>query len=151
MADQEYKNPTPVAVGLVRVLDGKVTKFLGVVRSIAPVGGVALPGGFVDELESFEQAVAREVLKETGFATAPEDWHLLYSRTTGSNRVLVFCELIQPAPPTAVQIMGGFIANDEVSSLVLLDETSQMCFPLHTEALLNSIKGHGLGQGFTKP
>src|SRR5215813_12854269 len=65
-----YRNPLPVAVVLVPVDRG----LLVVRRNIEPgFGKLALPGGYVDFLESWQQAGAREVFEETGLRLAPAE------------------------------------------------------------------------------
>src|SRR3954462_11499316 len=58
-----YVNPTPVAVCLLPVGEG----LLCVRRAIPPaVGQLALPGGYIDLAETWQQAAARELFEETG-------------------------------------------------------------------------------------
>lgn len=60
-----YNNPTPVAVNIVfvRKNDGS-TGLLGLQRGIEPfIGEFAFPSGFVNEMETIEQAAAREFQK----------------------------------------------------------------------------------------
>lgn len=130
----EYKNPTPVAVTLVPVEDSLGTiSLLGITRGITPfIGEDALPSGYVDEMESIEMAAARELKEETGIETKPEDWRLKHSAITPRNIVLVFCEL---KFPISVKALEGFVPNAEVQKLVLLNQDSKLCFPLHQEAL----------------
>src|SRR5690242_3203089 len=63
--NRSYLNPTPVSVVLLPVEDG----VLAVRRTILPQQGMlALPGGFVDLKETWQEAGAREVQEETGLA-----------------------------------------------------------------------------------
>ncbi|HET9221798.1 MAG TPA: NUDIX domain-containing protein, partial [Roseiflexaceae bacterium] len=65
-----YLNPTPVAVVLLPVDDG----LLLVRRAIPPhVGKLALPGGYVNLDETWQEAGAREVLEETGVVIDPQE------------------------------------------------------------------------------
>src|SRR5688572_992089 len=58
-----YLNPTPVAVVLLPVDGGLLT----IRRSIEPKKGMlALPGGFINYGESWQQGGARELYEETG-------------------------------------------------------------------------------------
>jgi 8-oxo-dGTP diphosphatase len=139
---KDHQNPIPVAVGLIRVLQGNEIKYLGVVRSLDPVGGLAFPSGYVEKGESIEEAVAREVLEETGVSTQASDWRLTHSRTNAGNRALIFCELIPVK--TVSQVLPKFVANTETSGTLLLDASSVLCFPLHQEALLKSIQDQRL-------
>src|SRR5438874_1760584 len=62
---QIWANPIPVAVALVPIGGG----LLVIRRAIQPgLGKLALPGGFVEEHETWQQGAAREVLEETGIA-----------------------------------------------------------------------------------
>jgi ADP-ribose pyrophosphatase YjhB (NUDIX family) len=139
----EYKNPTPVAVMIVRLVgqngEEDVSGILGLTRGIAPfIGEDALPSGFVNEMESIEMAAARELLEETGVETQPEDWQLVSSAITPRNIVLVFAELKHTLDIN--DVLTGFKVNNEVQKLVVLNPTSQLCFPLHQEALLAAFK-----------
>lgn len=61
-----YRNPLPVAVALQPVYDTQGTALVVITRTVAPaLGGVALPGGYVDDREDWRQAVVRELKEET--------------------------------------------------------------------------------------
>src|SRR5688500_15582799 len=63
-----YKNPIPVAVLLLPVDDG----LLGIKRGIEPKEGMlALPGGFVDHAETWQEGAARELFEETNIVVDP--------------------------------------------------------------------------------
>src|SRR5512134_771964 len=65
---ESYLNPAPVAVMLVPVDGGLLT----VRRAIPPrIGELALPGGFINLGETWQQAAARELLEETGVVVDP--------------------------------------------------------------------------------
>ena len=64
-----YRNPIPVAVVLVPVDD----ELLVIRRGIEPAKGqLALPGGYVDLAETWQEAGAREVFEETGLRIDPD-------------------------------------------------------------------------------
>lgn len=56
-----YRNPTPT-VDIIIYKDGKIL----LIKRKNPPHGWALPGGFVDEGETVEQAAVREAKEETG-------------------------------------------------------------------------------------
>ena len=59
---QVWANPIPVGVGLVPVVAAEGTGLLVIRRAIPPqIGKLALVGGFLEEHESWQQGVAREV------------------------------------------------------------------------------------------
>src|SRR5512135_344187 len=65
-----FVNPLPVSVVLLPVDDG----LLVVRRNIEPQRGrLALPGGYINRGESWQQAGARELFEETGIVIRPED------------------------------------------------------------------------------
>jgi ADP-ribose pyrophosphatase YjhB (NUDIX family) len=138
-----YKNPTPVAVALIRVGDADI-KLIAGRRNIEPfIGGLAFPGGYVNEGESAEVAVAREVYEEIGMVTEPGHWRPVLTRVTPDNKLLIFMRHIFTL--TAEQyvenvrslfiVANNFTPNAEVSELVLVDTGDTLCFPLHQELL----------------
>lgn len=60
---QTYRNPTPTVDIIIETEGGIV-----LIERNNPPHGWALPGGFVDYGESFEEAARREALEETGLA-----------------------------------------------------------------------------------
>lgn len=60
MASSPYRNPTPTVDIIIELEKGIVL----IERARAPLGW-AIPGGFVDEGESVEQAALREAMEET--------------------------------------------------------------------------------------
>jgi 8-oxo-dGTP pyrophosphatase MutT (NUDIX family) len=126
-----YNNPVPVAVAVIRVIgeDGK----MGLLAIRRPDnGGLALPGGYVDELESAENAAARELNEEVGIHISPSHFRPIRTMTSGNNRLLVFC--------LAKQVMSlsdfkNFVPNDEASEVRVVYRSDVLVFPLHQSIL----------------
>ncbi|MBC8737381.1 NUDIX domain-containing protein [Paraburkholderia sp. UCT31] len=129
-----YKNPLPVAVAMVPVMhDGRLRLF-GIVRGHEPgTGLIALPGGYVDELESIEEGVSRELDEEAHILYAPDRWKLLYSAVTPQNRVLVFCVLDHVV--TGDIVKGRVSRCREVWDYCYIDQNTPLAFPLHEQAV----------------
>ena len=128
----QYNNPTPVAVAIARIrrLNGSLG-LLGIVRKLTPVGGCALAGGFIDEMESATMAVVREFREEARFVTRLQQWKLYADAVSPSNRLLVFCEFQGEIHERQLE---QFRETKEVSRLLCLtEETLDLCFPLHQE------------------
>lgn len=122
-----FKNPLPVAVVLVPLESGGV---LAVRRGIPPhIGQLALPGGFVDWGETWQQAAAREVWEETSLRIDPDKIQLLDLVSVEKSHLLIFAE----APPIPDFDPGH--SNHEVQELVILHEPTTLAFEAHTDAL----------------
>lgn len=123
-----FKNPTPVAVVMVPV-DGGV---LAVRRAIPPqMGHLALPGGFVNWGETWQQAACREVFEETNLVIVPEELTLLELISVPEGNLLIFC---RSQPRTGQQVDLSF-RNAEVSEMVVLHGPQELAFPTHTKML----------------
>jgi ADP-ribose pyrophosphatase YjhB (NUDIX family) len=125
-----YLNPLPVAVLIQPVGDA----LLCVRRAIEPARAeIALPGGFMDVNESWQQAAARELAEEVGLTIDPATLRLFDVQSSGrGDGILLIFGLAPPLPPAA---LPTFTPNDEVSEVVLLREPQELAFPLHTWAM----------------
>ena len=122
----QFLNPTPVAVLLQPVAGGLLT----VRRDIEPHRGeLALPGGFIDLGESWQEAAARELNEETRLDVEPADVVVFDVVSAPDGTLLVFGE----APPLGEDPTGSFEPLPEVSELVVLDSPRSLAFDLHTK------------------
>jgi ADP-ribose pyrophosphatase YjhB (NUDIX family) len=157
-----YRNPLPVAVALLPVRhaagsDGAGpdtndregngsnrsrpdrTGLVVIRRAIRPsLGQLALPGGFIDFGESWEQAVVRELSEETGIQASAADVTLADALTDEDGGYLLLfgllpvrdaAELPPPAP------------TDETDGHSILSEPGELGFPLHTLAARRWFEG----------
>ncbi|MFF2654934.1 NUDIX domain-containing protein [Streptomyces sp. NPDC058045] len=127
-----YRNPLPVAVALQPVYDTQGTALVVITRTNEPArGGIALPGGFVDDREDWRHAVVRELKEETGIDAAPRDVRVADAMSAADGHLLLFGLLPdRPAaelPPTH--------STDETDGWHLLRRPAPLAFPLHTAAV----------------
>lgn len=123
-----YQNPLPVAVLLLPVDGGLVA----VRRGIEPrKGQIALPGGFINLGESWQEAAARELFEETQIQVDPATIRDFRALSAPEGMVLIFGE----APPLAAADLPPFTPNEEATERVILTAPAQIAFPLHTQVL----------------
>ncbi|MFE9402805.1 NUDIX domain-containing protein [Streptomyces sp. NPDC006530] len=126
-----YRNPLPVAVALLPVTDAHGTGLVVITRAIEPRrGGRALPGGFIDLGESWQDAVVRELGEETGIG-APASEVRLADALSSPAHLLLFGLL----PPRPAAELPPPAPTDETEGWELLREPAELTFPLHTEAV----------------
>ena len=134
-ANVSYVNPIPVAVVLVPVDDG----LLVIRRAIVPaVGQLALPGGFMELHETWQQGCARELREETGLEADPGEIRLFAVHSATAQGLLLIFGL---APARRAAALPAFLANDEASEMVVLPGPQPLAFPLHTLAVADYFAG----------
>lgn len=122
-----YLNPTPVAVGLVPVENG----LLLIRRTVAPqIGRLALPGGFINMGESWQQACVREIEEETGLRLSAEAVTLYDVLSAPDGTVLIFGSV----PALTSADLSAFAPNSETSEMIVIEEPTELAFPLHNQA-----------------
>ena len=99
---RDYKNPIPTVDAIIQ----KSSSILLVKRKKDPYKNqFALPGGFVNEGETIEEAIEREVYEETSLKVHPIDILGVYSDPTrdprGHMMTVVFIVLMIRGTPTA--------------------------------------------------
>lgn len=133
-----YRNPVPVAVVLLPVDGG----LLLIRRGIEPRRGqLALPGGFIEIPESWQQAAARELREE---AQIEIDWQELREQRVLSapdGTVLIF-GLAQTRGP---EVLASFQPTSETSECVIVRAAEaaqlELAFPLHTQVMREYFAG----------
>ncbi|MFC5219342.1 NUDIX domain-containing protein [Streptomyces coerulescens] len=133
-----YRNPLPVAIALQPVYDTKGTALVVVTRTIAPArGGIALPGGYIDDREDWRHAVVRELGEETGIDAADRDVRLVDAMSSPDGHLLLFGLL----PERPADRLPTSAATDETEGWHLLRRPEELAFPLHTLAVRAFFEG----------
>jgi ADP-ribose pyrophosphatase YjhB (NUDIX family) len=128
-----WVNPLPVSVVLLPVDDG----LLLVRRAIPPVGQLALPGGYINQGESWEEAGARELYEETGIRVDPSELvHFQTRSTPPPDTLLIVFAVARPRSG-----LPSFTRNEEVSELVVGRAPMELAFGLHTDAMAAWFRG----------
>ena len=133
-----WLNPTPVALVMMPIIgaEGR-TGLLMVRRGIEPqLGQLGLPGGFIEEGETWQQAAVRELWEETGLRAEVDEVELADVLSAPRYVILVFGR-VKPRP---IEDLAGLtpervrvLSNGETQELVVIDHAQPLAFPLHTE------------------
>ena len=124
-----YKNPTPVSVLLLPVNNG----ILVIKRGIAPrIGEWALPGGFVNDGESWQEAAARETLEESNIVIYPSDISVFDVCSVPNGPILIFGIHDYTLDKNDLPM---FKKTDETTERDIVIEPIELAFPLHTKML----------------
>jgi ADP-ribose pyrophosphatase YjhB (NUDIX family) len=122
--ETSYLNPKPVAVALQPVGTG----LLAVRRGIPPAQDrLALPGGFVEVHETWQEAAVRELSEETGLQADPAGVRLFDALSAPDGTLLVFGLL------PAIAALPEFRANDETLGREVVAGPTELGFSLHTQ------------------
>ena len=127
-ATPTYRNPLPVSVVLLPIDDG----LLLVRRTNDPQAGkLALPGGFIEVGETWQEAGAREVREETGFTVEAGGIRLFDALSAPDGTLLVF----GLAPPFSSQDLPPFVPSSETSEMAVTRGPLELAFSTHTEVV----------------
>lgn len=124
-----HLNPTPVAVILVPIGDDGL---LLIRRDVEPrKGQLALPGGYVDYGETWQEAGAREVWEETGLRI---DYRQIqdFRVVSAPDNTILICGL---APKLNLTDLPDFVPSAETSERVVINAPTQLAFSLHEQAV----------------
>jgi NUDIX domain len=143
-----YLNPIPIVVVLLSVetfnLDVAPAGH-GIIiqqRNIEPGKGKwALPSGYIDFGETWQQAAAREVMEEMVISTTADKYNLLEIKNSSNGNMLIFCnysDLVQCDREL-------FVPNEEVMDIDVAYTPIELAFPSHTEVVDSflKVKSHG--------
>lgn len=125
---QQFRNPIPVSVVLLPVDDG----VLAIRRAIPPAQGLlALPGGFVNWGETWQEAAVRELYEETGLTISPDELLLLGASSVSEGVILIFSQ----ARPRTREELQWTIDPAEISEILVVSQPTELGFSTHTEQL----------------
>lgn len=125
-----YVNPAPVVETLVPVGEG----LLVIRRNIEPkLGLLAIPGGYMNVGETWQQGCARELLEETGLRVRAENISLFDVQTGSNGTLLVFG--IAPRQSSLLDL-SKLKHDREVSEVTVINQDyfqfEDLAFPTHT-------------------
>ena len=113
------------------------------VRRVTPPAGLALPSGFIEYGERWQDAAAREVAEETGVRVDPAAIRELRVRSDSDGTLLIFAT----APAVSRDALRAFAPSPEVSELVVADgPRDDVVFPLDAEVLAERFSAVGTGE-----
>ena len=130
-----YRNPIPVNNVIVPVKDGSRTGVLLIQRGIEPCRlKWAMPGGYMELGETWQEGAARELWEETAIRTEnSNDVMELFSVDVNPKRTQVL--IFSIAPGYTMETLPEIPVNEEVLASRVVFEPEELAFPPHTEAL----------------
>lgn len=124
-----YKNPLPVVVPIVTTYINNKLSVLIIKRNIEPQKGRwALPGGYLECNETWQEGSGRELFEETGLVFDIKPLSLLEVTSAKSGNLLIFSYCNLPFVD-----ISYFTPNSEVSELKFISDIEDLAFPTHTD------------------
>jgi 8-oxo-dGTP diphosphatase len=131
-----WRNPLPVAVALLPVdlsgTDGAQRGLVAVRRDIEPARGqLALPGGFIEVGESWQEATVRELREETGLLASAGEVRLFAVHSAPLATINIFGLL----PARRADDLPPSAPTEEATEWVVLTRPQPLAFSTHTQAM----------------
>ena len=142
-----WSNPLPVAVILLPVtyVDGR-HGIVVVRRDIEPFRGeIALPGGFIETGESWQEAAVRELREETGLWAEADEVALFDVQSSIHGYSLLVFGVVPPRP---AESLPPSQPTEESMEWFVVTESVPLCFPTHTDVIAEYFRrtGEPVGQ-----
>ncbi|WP_340558004.1 NUDIX domain-containing protein [Streptomyces sp. GSL17-111] len=130
--ETRWANPLPVAVALQPVTLASGGRGLVVVRrDIEPCRGqLALPGGYMELGETWEQAAVRELWEETELTA-----DAVHVRLFGAQSAVATLNVFALLPERAEETLPASRPTAEATEWLVLTEPVDLAFPTHTAAM----------------
>jgi ADP-ribose pyrophosphatase YjhB (NUDIX family) len=93
------------------------------------IGEIALPGGYINYGETWQEAGAREIFEEANVTIDPAEITEFRVRSAPDGTLIIF----GLAHPRHLDALPPFQSNSEASQRLILFEPAPMAFELHTE------------------
>jgi ADP-ribose pyrophosphatase YjhB (NUDIX family) len=133
--NESYVNPAPVTVALISVLGrgNDINNDMGVLiqrRNIEPKKGAwALPGGYMNLGETWQEGCAREIEEEIGLITDPAGYKMIdIAMGSNNNTLLIFASYYEVIYWDDIH----FVPNSEVQEIRLAYTPEELAWPTHT-------------------
>jgi ADP-ribose pyrophosphatase YjhB (NUDIX family) len=127
-----YANPIPVTVILQPVDEGLLT----IRRGVEPrIGELALPGGYIDMGESWQEAGARELWEETGIQINAGNIRHFATHSAPDGTVLVFGVAPEIRGEELDTPLMAFHPTNETSERIIITRPQLLAFPLHSQVV----------------
>lgn len=136
-----WRNPLPAAVALQPVTQEDGSRGIVVIRRALPPGRGrwALPGGYLEVGESWQEAAVRELQEETGLMAAAHEVRLFGAHSTRDT-----LEVFALLPTRAAAGLPEMARTAETQGCGVLGEAVELAFPGHTRALAAALAGRSL-------
>ena len=141
-----YRNPIPCVNAIVPVLDNGKTGVLVIQRGIEPcLGKWALPGGFMELHETWQEGTARELWEETSLIIEDPDQTISLCAADVNpkkDRLLIFGVV----PAYTITTLPHIPTNDEVLDSKIIFEPEELAFPPHTRIVREFLEKFNSGK-----
>jgi len=132
-----YVNPLPVGVAMIPCSPHKHYSYKSPLLLIQRASGAeegkwALPGGYLELGESWEEGITREVKEEVGLDLDPKLFKIFDAKTAKSGNLLLFA--FYDKYGLCLDDIK-FVANKEVTAIKVVDGNEEIAFPTHQKVI----------------